>query len=202
LRHTGAIGAVLFVLSYSLGALLFVPAAMFTFVAGFSYGAVAGSLIAIPGIATSSLLVFALSKTLLRRPIEAWLLHDRRFAAVDQLIARLGARAVVLLRLSPLSPFSVLNYTFGLTGIPFGSYFWATCIGTIPGALFFAHLGAVAPQLSGIAEGRLPSGGRTQTLLLALGLVVTAGVAVWLGKLARRSMREGNTRAPEAERKH
>ncbi|HEY5955708.1 MAG TPA: VTT domain-containing protein, partial [Polyangiaceae bacterium] len=110
LRHSGALGAVIFVLGYSLGALLFVPSAMFTFVAGFTYGAFVGTLIGIPGIATSALLVFALSRTLLRKPVESWLRRDPRFVAVDRLIARLGARAVVLLRLSPISPFSVLNY--------------------------------------------------------------------------------------------
>jgi len=95
-----------------------------------------------------------------------------------------------LLRFSPISPFSILNYAFGLTGIPTRHYFVATCIGTLPGSLFFAQLGAAAPTLGCIAEGRLPDGGTTQTVMLAIGLVLTAAIMLWLGRLARRAMAE------------
>jgi uncharacterized membrane protein YdjX (TVP38/TMEM64 family) len=189
LRHAGVLGALCFVLAYSVGALLFVPSAMFTFVAGFTFGAWRGTLIGIPGIASSSFAVFLLSQTLLRRPVESWLLQDPRLFAVDRLLARFGARSVVLLRLSPLSPFSVLNYAFGLTGIPRRQYFLATCIGTIPGSVFYAQLGAMAPHLGRIAEGRLPDGGRLETVFLLVGLVLTAVVGLWLGIGAKRAIR-------------
>jgi uncharacterized membrane protein YdjX (TVP38/TMEM64 family) len=190
LRGAGAVGIVGFILAYSLGALLFVPAAMFTFVAGFSLGASRGVLVAIPGIATSSFLVFLLARTLLRKNVEGWLSKDPRFLVLDRLLARLGPRAVVLLRFSPISPFSILNYAFGLTGIPKRHYLVATCIGTIPGSVFFAQLGAVAPHLGCIAEGRLPDGGLAQTIMLLIGLTLTALVGLWLGIVAKRSLRE------------
>jgi uncharacterized membrane protein YdjX (TVP38/TMEM64 family) len=193
LRHAGIGGALVFILGYSLGALLFVPSAIFTFVAGFTFGAWWGTLIGIPGIATSSFAVFFLSQTLLRKPVQAWLLQDPRWFAVDRLLAKFGARSVVLLRLSPLSPFSVMNYAFGLTGIPRGQYFLATCIGTIPGSVFYAQLGAVAPRLGRIAEGRLPEGGRLSTVFLLVGLVLTAVVGLWLGIGAKRAIRSAQS---------
>lgn len=197
LRDAGIPGMLLFVLSYSAGALLFVPSAMFTFVAGFTYGGLWGSLIGVPGIATSALSVFLLSRGLLRRNVEVWLARDPRFLVLDRLLARFGARAVILLRLSPLSPFSVLNYAFGLTGIPKGKYFLATCAGTIPGSVFYAQLGAVAPHLGSIAQGRLPEGGRAQTCFLLLGILITAGVGIWLGRLAKQAL--ANAEEPRVE---
>lgn len=193
LRHAGVWGAVGFFLAYTLGAFLFVPAAMLTSVGGYAYGATWGALIAIPGTAVSAFLVFYLSRTVLRQSVERWLGRDPRFVAVDRLLARFGARAVVLLRFSPISPFSVLNYGFGLTGIKPTHYFVATCLGTIPGSIFYAQLGAVAPHLGCIAEGRLPEGGYFQTVSLILGLILTACVGIWLSVLAKRALAVAGT---------
>lgn len=188
LQHAGLVGALLFVVGYVLGALLFVPASMFTFVAGFTFGAFSGALVGIPGIVLSSMAVFLLARSLLRSNVERWLAHDPRFVTIDLLLTKLGSRVVVLLRLSPLSPFSVLNYAFGLTAIPTSKYFVATCIGTLPGAFFFAQLGAAAPSLAAIAEGRLPDAGRAQTYLLLAGLVLTAIVGLWLARIAKSAL--------------
>jgi len=195
LRSAGILGAVIFILAYSVGAMLFIPAAMFTFVAGFSLGALPAVLIGIPGIATSSLVAFLLSRTLLRRQVESLLRKDQRFILLDCLLSTFGARTVVLLRFSPVSPFSVLNFAFGLTGIPTRHYFVATCIGTIPGSIFFAQLGAVAPTLGCIVEGRLPDGGASQTAMLGIGIVLTAAVMLWLGRLAKRALARARTEA-------
>jgi uncharacterized membrane protein YdjX (TVP38/TMEM64 family) len=188
LRNAGVWGALGFFFAYALGAFLFVPAAMLTSVGGYAYGATWGALLAIPATAVSAFLVFLLSRTVLRKYIESWLGRDVRFVAVDTLLARFGARAVVLLRLSPVSPFSILNYGFGLTGIKSTHYFVATCIGTIPGSIFYAQLGAVAPHLGCIAEGRLPEGGYLQSISLIGGLVLTACVGLWLSILAKRAL--------------
>jgi uncharacterized membrane protein YdjX (TVP38/TMEM64 family) len=188
LRGAGAIGGLLFVLAYTPGAIFFVPSAMFNFAAGFAYGPVWGALIAIPGIALSSCIVFALTRTVLRKPVEQWLRRDPRFRAIDHLLTRFGPKSVVLLRFSPLSPFSVLNFAFGLTGMKSLHYFIATAIGAAPGAIFYSQLGALAPHLDELVNGRLPQGGRFQTYYLCFGLVLTLFVALWLGRLAKRAM--------------
>lgn len=185
LRGAGVAGAILFMLAYTPGALLFVPSAMFTFAAGFAYGPYWAVLIAVPAIAFSSWVVFILSRTVLRKTIEQWLGRDPRFAVLDSLLTRFGPKAVVLLRFSPLSPFSVLNFAFGLTGMKSVHYLFASAIGTIPGVIFYSQLGALAPQLDDIANGKLPAGGRTQTYFLCAGLVLTVIVAVWLGRMAK-----------------
>lgn len=205
LRQAGLVGALLYVLAYTPGALLFVPSAIFTFVAGFTFGTWRGALLGIPGIGIASMVVFLLSRTLLRAHVERWLASDPRFSTLDQVLTDLGPRAVVLLRLSPLSPFSVLNYAFGLTAIPTGQYFLATCIGTLPGSIFYAQLGAIAPSLARIAEGRLPDAGRAQTYLLLFGLLVTAAVTLWLGRVAKHALAQAqlpNAETPNPMRQH
>ena len=188
LRSAGLLGALLFALSYTPGALLFIPSAMFNFAAGFAYGPVWGALVAIPGIALSSCLVFMLSRTVLRQPVEQWLGQDPRFKAVDHLLTRFGPKVVVLLRFSPLSPFNILNFAFGLTGMKPLHYFVATAIGAAPGAIFYSQLGALAPELDTIMSGRLPAGGRVQTYYLCFGLCLTLAIAIWLGRLAKHAL--------------
>lgn len=188
LESAGVVGAMLFVSAYTLGALLFVPAAMFSVVAGYTYGPWWGAIVAVPGVASSSFAMFMLARTLLRRTIEDWLGRDPRFLAVDRLLGVFGVRAVVLLRFSPISPFSVLNHAFGLTSISKRQYLLATCIGAVPGSLFYSQLGAAAPHLRDIAAGRMPQGGGAQTAFLLVGLVATAAVGLWLGKLAKDTL--------------
>jgi uncharacterized membrane protein YdjX (TVP38/TMEM64 family) len=197
LRDAGAWGMGLFLLAYTPAALFFVPSALLTFAAGFAYGALWGTLLAIPAIAISAWCVFLLTRTVLRDWVIEWLGRDPRFLALDGLLTRFGPKAVVLLRFSPVSPFSILNFAFGLTGMKSSHYLLASAIGAIPGAAFYAQLGALAPHMDAIVKGRLPEGGRTQTLFLAAGLCLTVGVALWLGRMAKAAL--ADTRKAKAD---
>jgi uncharacterized membrane protein YdjX (TVP38/TMEM64 family) len=198
LRDSGAWGMALFLLAYTPAALFFVPSAVLTFAAGFAYGALWGTLLAIPAIAISAWAVFVLTRTVLRDWVVEWLGRDPRFLALDGLLTRFGPKAVVLLRFSPVSPFSILNFAFGLTGMKSHHYLLASAIGAIPGAAFYAQLGALAPHMDAIVQGRLPEGGRTQTIFLAFGLCLTIGVALWLGKMAKTALAKSG-KGPDQE---
>lgn len=196
LRSAGVLGAILFACAYTPGAFFFIPSALFSFAAGYAYGPLYGTFVGVPGIGLSALTVFGLTRTVLRAPIEQWLGQDPRFIVVDRLLTRFGPKAVVLLRFSPVSPFSLLNFAFGLTAMKGWHYLLASLVGAVPGTLFYAQLGALAPQLSALSSGHLPEGGRTQTWFLAFGLCLTLGVALWLGRLARREMARVTAIAP------
>ena len=66
-----------------------------------------------------------------------------RFAAIDEAIGRNGWKIVGLLRLSPLIPFNLSNYFYGITSVRFGAYVLVSAVGMIPGTLLYAYLGAV-----------------------------------------------------------
>lgn len=65
--------------------------------------------------------------------------------AVEAAVAEEGWKMVVLLRLSPVIPFALLNYMLSLTAISFFDYTWASALGIIPGA---ALTRAFRPALS------------------------------------------------------
>ena len=76
-----------------------------------------------------------------------------RYAAIDRAIGEKGWRIVFLLRLSPLVPFVVSNYFYGLTAIPFGPYVLASAAGMAPLTFLYVSLGVAARQVVGDPSG-------------------------------------------------
>jgi uncharacterized membrane protein YdjX (TVP38/TMEM64 family) len=105
---------------------------------------------------------------------------SRKFAAVDNAVTEEGWKIVVLLRLSPLVPFNVQNYLFGITDIPFPHYFAATCVGIIPGTVLFVYLGALGNT----------SAGRLEWVFFGVGLLATVTVAVLVTRKAKERLAE------------
>jgi hypothetical protein len=105
---------------------------------------------------------------------------------VDRAIGEGGWRIVALLRLSPAVPFNLQNYLFGLTPVAFGAYVLTSWIAMLPGTFLYVYVGHV----TGVAV----AGGRERTtaewLLLAVGLLATVAVSVYITILARRKLAE------------
>ena len=55
------------------------------------------------------------------------------FQAIDNAIGEDGFRVVALLRLSPLLPFALSNYLYGLTSVKPRPYILASWLGMLPG---------------------------------------------------------------------
>ncbi len=108
------------------------------------------------------------ARDFVRRRIES----NPNFAAIDRAVARGGWRIVGLTRLSPLFPFTFLNYAFGLTQISLGEYVLASWIGMMPGTILHVYLGSLAQAAVG-SRSRSPF----ELGLYGLGLVATGARA-------------------------
>ena len=89
-----------------------------------------------------------------------------KFKAIDEAVAREGWKIVALLRLSPVVPFNLLNYAFGLTRVSLRDYVIASWIGMMPGTLMYVYLGSVAGDLAGAGGARAarrPNGRSTRS---------------------------------------
>ena len=84
------------------------------------------------------------------------------------------------MRLLPITPYSFLNYAFGLTGISFGRYFLASLVGIVPNVLALLWTAHAAGEL---AAGRMDW--RIFALLFA-GAGLFAALA-WLPRRLRRN---------------
>lgn len=186
-RETGPVGVAIFFTAYVVSTVAFLPGSILTLAAGFAYGPVWGLAIASPASVAGATCAFLCGRTLLRDWAAKKVGGSARARAIDTAVEREGFKLVLLLRLSPLFPFNLLNYVLSLTRVGLGTYVLASFIGMLPATALFVYLGSLAPaaaELSSAAEG----GGTTRTVLYVAGLVATAAVVVIGTRAARRAL--------------
>ncbi|GAB4567348.1 MAG: hypothetical protein Tsb0020_19840 [Haliangiales bacterium] len=188
-RGAGALGAALYGAIYALATVLWIPGSLLTIAAGFLYGLVAGTLVVLPSALLGATLAFLVGRFFARDFIRQKVAAYPRMAAVDAAIGERGFTVILLLRLSPLFPFILLNYALGLTDARLRHYVLASAIGMIPGTFLFVYLGTLVTDAAALAAGQRPDGGLAQTLLFWGGLAATATVTVLISRLAKRRLR-------------
>ena len=188
--RAGWVGAIGYVVTYVATTLALLPGFVLTLGAGFLYGPVVGTLLVSPASVTGATLAFVLGRKFFRARIQRKIASQPRFAAIDRAVEKKAFKMVLLLRLSPLVPFSLLNYALGLSNIRLSTYVVASFIGMLPGTFMYVYLGSLITNLSELATGATPDGGASQGVLYWGGLVATVGVTVWITRVARRALAE------------
>ncbi len=183
----GAWGPVLCVAAYVFACILFIPGSILTLGAGFAFGVVRGSIVVSIGSVLGASAAFLLGRTLARGLVEPWVERDPRFRAIDQAVAEHGFRIVLLTRLSPVFPFNLLNYAFGITRVRFQDYFLASWVGMLPATVMYVYLGSALKQLGDLASGRV-AWGTPQKVLFFAGLAATVVVTVYVTRIARQAL--------------
>ena len=128
----GVSGMVGFGVAYTIAALLFVPGAALTLMAGGLFGVGWGAVVVVLATSAADATSFLIGRYLARGAVKRLTIRYPRFGAVDQAITAGGWRVVALLRLSPTIPYSASNYLYGLTGIPFIPYLLSSGVFTLP----------------------------------------------------------------------
>lgn len=180
----GAFGGVLYGVVYVLAALLFVPGSLLTLGAGLVFGIFWGTVIVSAASTAAATLAFLIARHSARERVARMARRYPKFRAIDRAIAEGGWRVVGLLRLSPVVPFSVSNYLYGLTSVRLGSYVLASWAGMLPATVLYVALGA-AGKAVGAGQSRRPA----EWILLAAGLLATVAVTTLLTRTARGRLR-------------
>ena len=183
----GAWGPVVFIATYALACVAFVPASLLTLAAGALFGVVKGTLIVLTGATIGAMAAFLVARYVARDWVAKRVQRDPRFAAIDSAIAEQGRKVVFLLRLSPVIPFNVLNYALGLTKVRAMDYLIAS-VGMIPGTVLYVYTGKLASMVVGASSGVTPPRGPAFYTVLGLGLAATAAVTVLITRTARRAL--------------
>ncbi|MBC7841444.1 MAG: TVP38/TMEM64 family protein [Gemmatimonadaceae bacterium] len=181
----GVWGPIVFVASYAVACVAFVPASLLTLAAGALFGIVKGTIFVLAGATLGSLGAFLIARYVARDWVAQRISRDARFAAIDKAIAEQGRRVVFLLRLSPVIPFNVLNYALGLTQVRVVDFLIAS-LGMIPGTLLYVYTGNLATVVAGASSA--PPRGPAFYAVLGLGLAATAAVTVIVTRLAKRAL--------------
>ncbi|KAI8107357.1 hypothetical protein M9435_002388 [Picochlorum sp. BPE23] len=183
----GVLGPVVFIIIYAVAAVLFVPASVLTVSAGFLFGPWLGSSIVSIAATTGAGLAFLIGRYFARSYVESTIQKNEKFVAIDKAIASQGAKVVFLMRLSPLFPYSVINYSLGLTKVPFTQYIVASWIGMLPGTFAYVILGSAgkAAVTAGGTSSAFPG-----ALLYFVGALATLGVTVLISREASKVLNE------------
>jgi uncharacterized membrane protein YdjX (TVP38/TMEM64 family) len=183
----GLWGALLFGLAYIPAAVLFVPASVLTLGAGFIFGVVKGTVIVSLGSTAGAAAAFMVARTVGHDWIAGRVAGYPALDAIGRAVESEAFKVVLLTRLSPLFPFNLLNYAFGLSSVPFKTYVLASWIGMLPGTLMYIYLGSAAQSLAALLSGEIR---RTpgQQAMFAAGLVATVVVTTIVTRAARRAL--------------
>lgn len=186
-RGAGLAGAALFIAAYIVSTVGLLPGSILTLGAGFAYGPVWGLLLASPASVAGATCAFVLGRTLLRDWAARKVGESPRARAIDAAVARDGFRLVLLLRLSPVFPFNVLNYALSLSPVRLRTYVAASFLGMLPGTAFYVYLGSLAPAVAELGA-RGTDGGWLSTIMYGIGFAATAAVVMVATRLARRAL--------------
>ena len=165
----GALGPAVFILGYVAATVAFIPGSVLTLAAGAIFGLGPGVVYVMVGATAGASLAFLLARSVAREAIAQRLAGNPRFAAIDRAVGREGLKIVLLLRLSPVFPFNLLNYGLGLTNVRFRDYV-AASIGMLPGSFLYTYSGFVAGDLVRLAGDVGPERGPAYYAVVAVGL--------------------------------
>jgi len=183
----GMLGAVIYILLYILATVFMMPGSVLTLGAGVIYGVVWGSILVSVAATSAATAAFLVGRYFARDWVSKKIEGNEKFKAIDTAVAKEGWKIVGLTRLSPIFPFNLLNYAYGLTKVSLKDYFFASWIGMIPGTIMYVYIGSLAGDLT-----RLGAEGHTKTMgewiLYVVGLTATVVVTVYVTRVAKKAL--------------
>jgi uncharacterized membrane protein YdjX (TVP38/TMEM64 family) len=192
-EQRGVWGYLIFIAAYAAATVLFFPGSLMTIGAGLAFGLWRGFVVVSIGSTLGASLAFLIARYFVRGRVEHAARENPKFAAIDEAIGREGWKMVALLRLSPLLPFNLSNYLYGVTKVGFWPYVGASWAGMLPGTFLFVYIGAAGKEASSGS-----SAGPWKWVLFGAGLVATIIVTVWISRVAKKAVpvREPDTHSP------
>ena len=183
----GPSGVIAFVVIYILACVFMLPGSVLTLGAGAVFGVVKGSVVVSVAATLGATAAFLVGRYFARDRVAKMISGNERFRAIDEAVGREGWKIVGLTRLSPVFPFNLLNYAYGITKVSLRDYFLASWVGMLPGTVMYVYLGSLAgslAELGGHGRGRTPA----QWGLYAVGLLATVAVTVFVTRIARTAL--------------
>ncbi len=189
IQAAGWVGWLLFIGLYAACCLFFIPASVLTFGAGAVYGFWGGTLLVLVGNGLGSLLCLLVTRYLFRNAASRFFKRHRKWSAVVDAVQHDGWKIVLLTRLSPVMPFSLINYSLGLTRFSAWHFLAATEIGSVPAIAIYVYLGTLMGNLAKI-RADLHHHGTWYWIAQGAGLLVAIGVTVYVTRIASKRLNQ------------
>ena len=145
------LGILFFVIIYIFIVLLILPASWLSIAAGYLYGTYLGSLIVFISAFIGASISFIIAKRFFAKKVLDMINKFPKLALLENIIQKGGLKLIILTRLSPLFPFSILNYFYGLNKITYKD-FSISLICIIPGTFLYCSVGSLLNDLNDIVN--------------------------------------------------
>lgn len=189
----GPLAPVIFVVAYIFACVLFVPGSVLTLGAGILFGVVMGSVYVSIASTLGATAAFLIGRYFARGAVSRKIEGNDKFAVIDAAVGREGWKIVGLTRLSPVFPFNLLNYAYGLTRVKLRDYVLASWIGMMPGTVMFVYIGALIGDLAAVGAGNRAASAEEATIRMiikVIAFVATVAVTVFVTRMARKAIQE------------
>ena len=151
------IGAVLYVILYSITAVFCIPAVILTLGSGYIFttiydgyiGYLVACIVDFTGATCGALLAFLVCKLLFFSWVNSWAKQYQQFEIAQILMKKDGVKVMMLLRV--LMPYNPLNYLLGITNVTTYEYL-VSCVGMIPSTMGWCFVGSTLSALSEINQ--------------------------------------------------
>lgn len=163
--------AVALVAAYVVGGFILLPLTFLIAVTAALYGPFIAVPLALTGSLASGAVTFALGRRLERGVVRRF--TGRRFDRLAQRLERRGLLAVLIVRLLPVAPYSIVNVAAGVARIGWRDFLLGTVLGLLPGIVLTSAF--IDRALAALAE---PSAGRVAALAGVLAVIVAMGWAL------------------------
>ena len=188
IRSLGPAAPAAFIAIYILACVLFIPGSILTIGSGVLFGVVWGSIYSSIAATAGASAAFIVGRYFARAMVARRIEGNPSFKSIDDAVAREGWKIVLLTRLSPVFPFNLLNYAFGLTRVSFTDYLVASWAGMIPGTVMYVYIGSLSGDLARAAAGDHPRPAM-RWILDAVGFAATVVIAVYAARIGSRALK-------------
>ena len=187
IQSLGAIGVIIFILLYIVATVALIPGSILTLGAGVVFGVGWGSIYVLVGAVCGEMCAFLLGRYFAKDWINGKIQNNQTFFALNQALNQDGLKIILLTRLSPVFPFSLLNYALGVTGISLRDYFLGS-VGMIPMTIAYVYFGSLAEDLATIDRASQFANPELQWTIKIIGFLATVGVTFYLTRIANQAL--------------
>ncbi len=183
----GTVGAIAFIVIYMISAVAFLPGSVLTLGAGVVFGVVLGSIYVFIGATIGATLAFLVVRYVARGWVAEKIAGNQKFKAIDEAVGQEGLKIVLLTRVSPIFPFNLLNYAYGVTKVSLKDYVIGS-LGMIPGTIMYVYIGSLAGNLATIGAGTTEANPVAQWTIRIIGFIATVAVTLYVTKVAKKAL--------------
>lgn len=137
----GIIAPLIYIGFYIVATLFFLPGLPITVLSGVAFGPIWGVVYVWIGATIGVSLAFLVGRYFARGLVESWISRNALFQKIDTKVEQEGWRILMFTRLTPIFPFNLQNYAYGLTNIKFPTYVIVSSIFMLPGSIAYVQIG-------------------------------------------------------------